>query len=71
MVFIKHLFEDPYIRTKELKKGSWENVRKKGKKIKVKRIYFKEYGQYYLPVIEIFETNKTFFDLLKQLPKIL
>ena len=40
-------------------------------KNKVKRIYFKEYGQYYLLVIEIFETNKTFLDLLKQLPKIL
>lgn len=38
---------------------------RKGKKIKVKRIYFKEYGQYNVLVIKIFETDKTFLYLLK------
>lgn len=72
MVFFKHLFEDPYIRRQELKEGSWENVRKKRKKkIKVKRIYFKECGQYNVLVIKIFETDKTVLYLLKQLPVIL
>lgn len=44
---------------------------RKGKKNKVKRIYFKECGQYNVLVIKIFETDKTVLYLLKQLPIIL
>lgn len=45
--------------------------KEKEKKNKVKRIYFKECGQYNVLVIKIFETDKTVLYLLKQLPIIL